>query len=146
MNPWFLAPQMPAKHTYQMKIVWGMPVKQPLPGLFNQPFSQVTATNFGSGTLDEIEVITIQVLNGFMQSITHILQGCFTGTGAIIWLPQCQWNNPEYMGDSNQNQTATKHNNVWTLCRGLGKYCPCIIKYILKNMGELQLVTNLNKI
>ena len=21
---------------------------------------------------------------------THILQGCFTGTGAIIWLPQCQ--------------------------------------------------------
>ena len=22
---------------------------------------------------------------------THILQGWFTGTGAIIWLPQCQW-------------------------------------------------------
>ena len=22
-------------------------------------------------------------------------QGCFTGTGAIIWLPQCQWSNPE---------------------------------------------------
>ena len=31
---------------------------------------------------------------------TH-LQGCFTGTGAILWLPQCQWSNPEddCMGD-----------------------------------------------
>ena len=26
---------------------------------------------------------------------THILQGYFTGTGAITWLPQCQWSNPE---------------------------------------------------
>ena len=24
---------------------------------------------------------------------THILQGYFTGIGAIIWLPQCQWSN-----------------------------------------------------
>ena len=29
---------------------------------------------------------------------THILQGCFTGTGAIIWLPQCQWTHPEGCG------------------------------------------------
>ena len=29
---------------------------------------------------------------------THILQGCFTVTGAIIWLPQCQWSNPEGYG------------------------------------------------
>ena len=29
---------------------------------------------------------------------THILQGYFTGTGAIIWLPQCQWSNPEGYG------------------------------------------------
>ena len=26
---------------------------------------------------------------------THILQSYFTDTGAIIWLPQCQWSNPE---------------------------------------------------
>ena len=26
---------------------------------------------------------------------THILQGYFTGTGAILWLPQCQWSNPD---------------------------------------------------
>ena len=29
---------------------------------------------------------------------THILQGYFTGTGAIIGLPQCQWRNPEGYG------------------------------------------------
>ena len=30
-----------------------------------------------------------------MVDFYHILQGYFTGTGAIIWLPQCQWSNPE---------------------------------------------------
>ena len=34
----------------------------------------------------------------FVNSFTHILQGYFTGTGAIIWLPQCQWSNPEGYG------------------------------------------------
>ena len=29
------------------------------------------------------------------QVIVHILQGCFTGTGAIKWLPQHHWSNPE---------------------------------------------------
>ena len=29
---------------------------------------------------------------------THILQCCFTGTGAIKRLPQCQWSNPEEYG------------------------------------------------
>ena len=28
-------------------------------------------------------------------NFTHILQGYFTGTGAITWLPQCQWSDPE---------------------------------------------------
>ena len=27
-----------------------------------------------------------------------ILQGCFSDTGAIFWLPQCQWNNYEGYG------------------------------------------------
>ena len=31
-------------------------------------------------------------------TFTHILQGCFTGTGAIIWLLQYQWSNPEGYG------------------------------------------------
>ena len=29
---------------------------------------------------------------------TCILQGYFTGTGAIIWLPQCQWSKLEEYG------------------------------------------------
>ena len=33
-----------------------------------------------------------------MVDFTHILQGYFTGTGAIIWLPQCKWSNPEEYG------------------------------------------------
>ena len=37
----------------------------------------------------------IIVLCGFVCSCIHILQGCFTGTGAILRLPQCQRNNPE---------------------------------------------------
>ena len=31
-------------------------------------------------------------------TLLEILQGCFTGTGAIIWLPQCLWSNPEVYG------------------------------------------------
>ena len=29
---------------------------------------------------------------------THILQGYFTGTGTVIWLPLCKWSNPEGYG------------------------------------------------
>ena len=46
--------------------------------------------------------------------LIHILQGCFTGTGAIIWLPQCQWSNPEgyvwNQAKSNQNQPQKSTN------------------------------------
>ena len=50
----------------------------------------------------------------------NILQGHFTDTGAITWLPQCQWSNPEGYGKinwllkwihhklSNENLTKTK--------------------------------------
>ena len=43
---------------------------------------------------------------------THILQGNFTGTGAIIWLPQCQWSNLEKIGKSGHTepqQNAAEH-------------------------------------
>ena len=30
--------------------------------------------------------------------LTHFLQGCFTGTGAIVGLPRCQWSNLEGYG------------------------------------------------
>ena len=31
-------------------------------------------------------------------ALTHILEGCFTGTNALIWMFQCQWSNPERYG------------------------------------------------
>ena len=37
--------------------------------------------------------IVVNTWDGFI----HSFQGCFTGTGSI-WLPQCQWNNPEGYG------------------------------------------------
>ena len=43
-------------------------------------------------------VVIVSALDGFLWFFTHILQGYFTGTGAIIWLPQCQWSNPEWYG------------------------------------------------
>ena len=50
---------------------------------------------------------------------THILQGYFTGTGAIIWLPQCQWSNPEGYGliqpSPNHNKTKQSRNSVHNL-------------------------------
>ena len=54
----------------------------------------------------------------------HILQGYFTGTGAILWLPQCLWSNPEGYGYTAPIsllkptiwpwQNKTKHNHVST--------------------------------
>ena len=43
--------------------------------------------------------VTLRIRVGLgLVNLTHILQGYFTGTGAIIWLPQCQWSNPEDKG------------------------------------------------
>ena len=38
--------------------------------------------------------------------IAHNLQGCLIGAGAIIWLPQCQWSNPEEYRAANQYGTS----------------------------------------
>ena len=47
-------------------------------------------------------------------SISHILHGCCTGTGAIVWLPRCQWSNREE-GDYS-GITTTMHGKVRTMC------------------------------
>ena len=48
---------------------------------------------------------------------THIFQGEFSGTGAIIWLPQCQWSNPEGYGQIWQltylQQNTNHAHNFW---------------------------------
>ena len=59
----------------------------------------------------------------------HIHQGCFTGTGAIVRLPQCQWSKPDGYGKISQCITTTKHSKAKTVCIFLGIYCillkPC---------------------
>ena len=58
---------------------------------------------------------------GSCNAFNHILQGCFTGTGAIIWLPQCQWSNPEgyewnLVPKHNKAQQGINHaHNSWDL-------------------------------
>ena len=53
----------------------------------------------------------------------HIHQGCFTGTGAIVRLPQCQWSKPDGYGEISQCITTTKHSKAKTVCIFLGIYC-----------------------
>ena len=53
----------------------------------------------------------------------HIHQGCFAGTGAIVRLPQCQWNKPDGYGKISQCITTTKHSKAKTVCIFLGIYC-----------------------
>ena len=55
----------------------------------------------------------------------HIHQGCFTGTGAIVRLPQCQWSKPDGYGKISQYITTTKHSKAKTVCIFLGIYCIC---------------------
>ena len=53
----------------------------------------------------------------------HVHQGCFAGTGAIVRLPQCQWNKPDGYGKISQCITTTKHSKAKTVCIFLGIYC-----------------------
>ena len=46
--------------------------------------------------------------------------GCITGTGAIIWLPQCPWSNPEGYRKINLYQSTAKHNQMRALCIIIG--------------------------
>ena len=56
----------------------------------------------------------------------HIHQGCFAGTGAIVWLPQCQWSKPDGYGKISQCITTIKHSKAKTVCIFLGIYCTWI--------------------
>ena len=58
---------------------------------------------------------------------TGILQGYFTGTGAILWLPQCWWSNTEGYGcldhvnplRAQLNHNKTKNNIIIFICYGI---------------------------
>ena len=56
-------------------------------------------------------------------AFTHIHQGCFAGTGAIVRLPQCQWSKPAGYEKISQYITTTKHGKAIAVCIFLGTYC-----------------------
>ena len=60
----------------------------------------------------------------------HIHQGCFAGTGAIVWLPQCQWSKPDGYGKISQCITTTKHSKAKTVCIFLGIYCISLTEHV----------------
>ena len=50
---------------------------------------------------DGLQIWLSSEIGGSLDScdlFTHIVQGYSTGTGAILWLPQCQWSNLEQYG------------------------------------------------
>ena len=77
-----------------------------------------------------------------LRIMAYIIKGCFTSTGTIIWLPQCQWSNPwriwvdiSYKAMNNwwYNQNKTRHNPAMCILHGI--YCIlhgiyCIMEYL----------------
>ena len=55
--------------------------------------------NYAHGFAGLCIVAYHQSLMDARDEFTHIFQGCFTGTGAIVRLPQCQWSYPDHYGD-----------------------------------------------
>ena len=57
-------------------------------------------------------VLYYAFLGEVLVDFTHIRQGDFTGTGAIIRLPQCHWSNPEEYGQTSHINLQYNHSNV----------------------------------
>ena len=68
-------------------------------------------------------VVTQSFIMNSHEVFIHIHQGCFSGTGAIVRLPQCQWSKPGGYGKIGQCITTTKHSKTKTVCIFLGIYC-----------------------
>ena len=67
----------------------------------------------------------VVVLQSFIMNshevFIHIHQGCFTGAGAIVRLPQCQWSKPDGYGKISQCITTAKQKSCayflgYTVC------------------------------
>ena len=59
-------------------------------------------------------LVIFQFFDNPCQSFTHIRLGCFTGTGTVVWLCQCQWSIPEWYGYNRMCHTTIKHNKPYT--------------------------------
>ena len=80
--------------------------------------------NYAHGFVVLCFVVVMQsfIMNSH-EIFSHIHQGCFAGTGAIVRLPQCQWSKPDGYGKISQCITTTKHSKAKTVCIFLGIYC-----------------------
>ena len=89
-----------------------------------RPKSTVYPKKYAHGFVVLCFVVVMQsfIMNSHEVYI-HIHQGCFAGTGAIVWLPQCQWSKPDGYGKISQCITTTKHSNAKNVCIFLGIYC-----------------------
>ena len=91
------------------------------------------------------------VLVGYWLIFTHNPQGYFTGTGAIIWLPQCPWSNPEGYGKMHhmkppwaeliwiEPQPNKAHQKMYAVCIGQtlnwasnAMYSLCVLGFLSK--------------
>ena len=60
-------------------------------------------------------IIEFYIINSqcyYTWSLIHIVQGCFIGTGAIVWLSQCQLSNIEWLGKQSTSIWPVKHNQA----------------------------------
>ena len=80
-------------------------------------------------------------LVGSSDLMTHILQDYFTGTGAIVWLPQCQWNNPEGYGS---NLPVPEHIDLRKPCSYFLAYIVTPVNMQWSNTYVLFAVTHFN--
>ena len=93
----------------------------------SERYNTVYTKKYAHGFLVLCFVVVMQsfILNSH-QVFIHIHQGCFAGTGAIVRLPQCQWNKPDRYRKTSQCITTTKHSTAKTVCIFLGIYCTLI--------------------
>ena len=70
-----------------------------------------------------VVVMQLFIMNSH-EVLIHIHQGCFAGTGAIVRLPQCQWNKPDGYGKISQWITTIKHSKAKPCAYFLG-YTVC---------------------
>ena len=73
----------------------------------------------------------------------HILQGYCTGTGAILWLPQCQWSNPEGYGRTWYRKVAPPINPlIWWHNHNIRKYKTSWAYIMEYNAQEITSITH----
>ena len=94
------------------------------PNFLNQWLSTVYPKKYAHGFVVLCFAVVIQsfIMNSH-EVLIHIHQGCFTGTAAIVGLPQCQWSKPDGYGKISQCITTTKHSKANTVCIVLPIYC-----------------------